>query len=226
MRTTGLALCAVIALAICGCASTLQGDMEDVKFSGFLKDYSQLKPGGDDRAGYVYVAPGLSLAAYKRICIQPPQAYITAEQREEIGEEDLTYILSSLDAAFREELGENWEITDKPAADTLVLRMAISNAGDATGALTPFTRLIPWGRLLSRGVQVVSGEFINQGEVTGEMELTDAKGVRLAAAVDRRVGGNNPLNMFSDWGDVKDVFSYWGEKIAERLEEFGMVPTK
>jgi hypothetical protein len=217
----------VAVIALSACSATKQGDPENIKFSGFLGDYSMLKPGGEDQAAFVYFPPGLNLSAYRKVMLDPPQAYLTAEQRTEIGEEDTTYILTALDKAVRESLAEKWDVVEKPGADVLRIRLAISNASSAAGGLTPFTRIIPWGRIISLGVRGVSGDYINQGEVTGEMEALDsATGRRLAAAVDSRVGSNSPLNTFTSWGDVVDAFDTWSERIAERLVELGMKPTK
>ena len=46
------------ALLLAGCAAS---GMQDVQKTGFLSDYSQLKPGGDDRSALYYVKPGVDL---------------------------------------------------------------------------------------------------------------------------------------------------------------------
>ncbi|MCU0725773.1 MAG: DUF3313 domain-containing protein [Planctomycetes bacterium] len=220
-----LALAAVMMIA--ACSATKTGDIEEIKFSGFLGDYSQLKTGGEDQAAYAWIQPGLNLSSYRRIMIDPPQAWISSEERAEIGEEDMSYLLTSLDKALREDLGEKWVIVDRPGADVIRLRSAISNAQSASGGLSPFTRILPWGRILSLGVRGVTGDYLNQGDITVEAEFLDGgTGNRLAAAVDCRVGRNSPLNTFTNWGDVVDACSWWSERIAERLVEFGMAPSK
>jgi hypothetical protein len=221
------ALAAAAAVAISGCHATKEGEAKDVKFSGFLGDYKDLKRGGPGQADYVYWEPGLNLSGYTKIMLDPPQAWVTPEQREKIGEKNLSYILTSLDKSLRESLGAKWELVDRPAAGVLRLRFAITNASSAIGVLTPFTRIVPWGLVASEGVDLTTGDYLNNGTVTGEEEALDgATGKRLEAAVDMRVGGNSPTNVFSNWGDVVDACKYWSDRIANRLVAFGMKPTK
>jgi hypothetical protein len=217
----------VALLIFAACSATKEGSYKDIKFSGFLGDYSDLKRGGPGQVDYLYVEPGLNLANYTQIMLDPPQAWVSAEQRQKISEKNLTYLLTALDKAMSDALGAKWELVSRPGPHVLRVRMAITNADSAIGVLTPFTRLVPWGLVASEGVDVVTGDYINNGSVTGEEEVLDgATGRRLEAAVDRRVGGNSPKNVFSNWGDVVDACRYWSDRLTSRLVSWGMKPTK
>jgi hypothetical protein len=116
---------------------------------------------------------------------------------------------------------------DRPAADVIRIRLAIDNASGDVGALTPFSRILPWGLVAEEGVKLTTGHYLNDGAITAEEEVLDGgTGKRLAAAVDRRTGGNSVENVFSNWGDVKDACTYWANKNAKRLTDWGMKPTK
>jgi len=55
------------ALLLTGCAA---GGMKDVNKTGFLTDYGQLKPGGDDRSALVYIKPGVDYKAYNKLMFE------------------------------------------------------------------------------------------------------------------------------------------------------------
>lgn len=217
----------VLTVALAACSATKRGNPKDVKFSGFLGDYSQLKPGTGDQADFIYIKPGLNLSRYQSVMIDPPQAWISEKQREKIGEKDLAYLLTSFDKAMRDTFAKKWTLVDRPSHDTVRVRIAISNASAATGALTPFTRILPWGMIGSEAVNVATGEYLNVGTITAEMEVVDGgTGERLGAGVDQRVGANSPVNVFSDWGDVLSGCTFWAERLSARLVEFGMKPSR
>ena len=53
-----------------------------------------------------------------------------------------------------------------------------------------------------------------------EMEFLDAAtGERLAAAIDRRVGGKSLKGKFDKWDDAKDSFDYWAKRMHTRYLE-------
>ena len=229
MRRSQLAIvtACLVAGVLAACSTTKEGNAKDIKFSGFLGDYSQLKKGGGERPDYVYIKPGLDLSVYKRVMVDPPQAWVSEQQRKKVGEKNLSYILTSLDKALRDDLGKKWELVDRPAPDVLRIRMAITNTSGETGALTPVTRIVPWGLMVSEGVDLSTGDYINNGRVTGELEIADGTtGERLAAAVDERVGANSISNAFSNWGDVVDGCRFWAERVTSRLVKYKMKPTK
>ena len=111
----------------------------------------------------------------------------------------------------------------EPGPAVLRIRVCLSDADSSTAALTPFTRILPWGVLISKSKQLISGTAVNVGKVTGEMEIVDSvSGERLFAAVDRRIGTGVMREALTSWGDVEQVFTLWSERLVERLPEFGM----
>ena len=219
-----LVLTAVVAAA--GCAATSGGHADDITFSGFLGSYDGLTRTDDsDMAAFRYVKPGLDLSGYHAILLERPVARISAEALQEVGDEDMEYLLGALDKAFRDELGAKWTLTDQAGPGVLRIRTCLSDTESATAAMT-FTRIIPVGMLVSKGKQLATGTGINVGKAGGELEIVDSTtGERLFAAVDRRVGTGVVRNMFSSWDDVTAAFSVWAEHTAERLPEHGM-PTR
>ena len=227
MRAFATLLLAAASLAVPACSTTVEGKPKDIKFSGFLGNYSDLKRGGSGEPAYIYIKPGLNLAPYTKIMIDAPQAWVSPEQREKIGEDELANLLTSLDKALRDSLGAKWQLVDRPAVDVIRIRFCIDNANDAIGVLTPFSRILPWGLVAQGAVKVTTGEYLNVGSITCEEEILDGgTGQRLEAAVDQREGGNSVTNVFSNWGDVVDALHYWTDRLTNRLIAWGMKPTK
>lgn len=218
-----LSLCAVALLAA-GCAATKAGDVEDIRFSGYLSNYGGLvKTDDSDVAAYRYFKPSLDLSSYGSIQIEKPEARMSAETANSIGDEDMAYLLGSFDESLRSTLGKKFRLTETAGPGVLRIRTCLTDADSATGALTPFSRLLPAGIVLSTGKKLVTGTAINVGKVTAEFEAVDgSSGEQLAAAVDRRIGTGVARKMLSDWGDVRSAFDTWAERIEERLAEHNM----
>ncbi len=212
-----------LALAAAACAATKAGRADDIRFSGFLSSYEGLEQTGDSgRAAFRWVKPGLDLSGYDSILLDAPVARMSPEMQAEIGEEDLAYLLGALDAAFRDELGARFTLTDHAGPRTLRIRTCLSESSSTAAVLT-VARVVPAGIVLSKTKQLATGTGINVGKASGELEVLDSQtGERLLAAVDRRVGTGVARNVFSSWGDVTSAFSWWADRTASRLRDDGM----
>jgi hypothetical protein len=55
------------------------------------------------------------------------------------------------------------------------------------------------------------------------MEILDSPtGERLAAMVDRRIGGKAPFR--GTYDDARDAFAFWAERLRQRLDEGRAAP--
>jgi Protein of unknown function (DUF3313) len=229
MSRTIVSLAAVAALVLAtGCAATSAGKAEDIKQSGYLSSYAGLTATDDsDRAAFVYVKQGLDLSGYTGVLIERPEARMSSEMLREIGPEDTSYLLGAFADALRESIDEKFRLVEFPGPGILRIRSCLTDADSAVGALTPFSRILPVGVVLSSGKRLVTGSGINAAKASAELEVIDSEtGEQLAAALDRRLGTGVARNVFTDWGDVKSAFDLWAERTTKRLEEHGMRPTK
>jgi len=222
---TGIALTAALAT---GCAATKSGDATDIRYSGFLSSYDHLAASKDsDRAAFTCVKPGTDLSRYTGILIDPPVAHMSDAALVSIGEEDMTYLLTSFGHSLTESLGAKWNLVTTAGPGVLRLRTALTDADSSTGALTVFSRVLPAGVVISKVKQVAVGTGVNVGKVTAEMEIVDSEtGEQIGAAVDRRIGTGVTRLVLTSWGDVKAAFDVWAERAAKRLAEHGMKPVK
>jgi hypothetical protein len=224
MRWFREALVVAGCLAAAACAATKPADAQDIRFSGFLSTYNGLTATNDpEKAVFRWVKPGLDLNGYTQILIDRPEARMSPEALSSIGDEDMAYLLGALDKTFRDTLSSHWLMADAPGPRVLRLRVCLTDADSSTAVLTPFSRILPLGFVISKGKQLATGTAINVGKVGIEMEALDGEsGERLFAAVDRRVGTGVAREMFTYWGDVQQAFTLWAERTAERLPEYGM----
>jgi len=210
----GLAL--LTSLLITGC---MAGGMKDVEKTGFLGDYSQLKPGGEDRAALVYVKQGVDFKPYDKIMFERVLVQLSPEaESRTIDPEILKEMTDYFQQALINAVKDGYTQVDKPGPNTLRVRVAITDVKPSKPISNTMSSIIPIGMVVSAGTKLVSDDNLGTGEAAAEMDVLDAMtGERLAAAVDRRQGGKMAFR--GKWTDTKDAFDHWAERFRVRLDE-------
>jgi hypothetical protein len=210
-------LCAALAVALlAGCAAS---GMKDVQKTGFLSDYSQLQPGGDDRAALVFIKPGVDFKPYTKLMFERFIVLFSdnAEYREidpAMLKEMTDYYQNAVFTAFK----DGYEIVDQPGPDVLRVRVAITGLKPSNPTANTLSTIVPVGMVVSGATKAVSGDNLGTGEAATEIEVLDSvTGERLAAAVDKRQGGKGVFR--GKWEDTKDAFDYWAKRFRQRLDE-------
>lgn len=203
-------------LLLTGCAA---GGMTDVKKTGFLTDYGQLKPGGDDRAALVYIKSGVDYKTYNKLMFERIVVLLSdsAEYRavDPATLKEMTdYYQNALFNAFK----DGYEIVDQPGPGVLRVRVAITQLKPSNPTANTLSTIIPVGIVAAGATKAVSGDNLGTGEAATEMEVLDSvSGERLAAAVDRRQGGKGVFR--GKWEDTKEAFDFWAKRFRQRLDE-------
>jgi hypothetical protein len=160
-----------------GCSkpqTTEEGALSPVKkipagsqFSGFLKDYSALKPNPNmegEMLTYVSTDAKKNLRSYLAIVVDPIEVYVATNTDEKnVNSETRKALTNYFQHALTNAVSDAFPMVEKPGPLTLRLRVALVgvDVGGQSGAL-------------------------NIGKVGVEMELVDSEtGDRIAAAVDR-----------------------------------------
>ena len=113
------------ALILVSCSSTHQ-TREIAKPSGFLKDYSQLKPGKDNQAQMRYLVPGVDFKKFKNVMIDPIEVWASNDSElKNIPKSELKDILTYLHSTFVNNLKSSFKIVDKMDNHTLRIRIAL-----------------------------------------------------------------------------------------------------
>ena len=205
----------VTLLLVAACAARRPGQPAD--FSGFLDDYSLLRPGGPGEVALVYRDPGAHWTSYDKVLFEPVTLWRSGRKSlDAVPEGDLLRLVADLEGAVRRRLGDGFELVGEPQPGVMRIRLAITEArasdpvldvlrargdGDVTagsGPLHPETR-----------------RFIERAQIEGE--IRDARTNQLlAAGVDRRRReGALPIDT---WADVDRALDFWAERVCARLE--------
>jgi hypothetical protein len=204
------------ALFLSACAA---GGMKNVEQSGFLHDYSQLKPGGEDRAALIYVKPGVDFKRYKKLMFERIVVALSPKATErEIDPTILKEMADYYQNALFNAVKDEYEIVDQPGPDVAWVRVAITDIVPSKPAANTLSSIIPIGMALSAVTKAASDANLGTGEAATEIEVLDSvTKERLAAAIDRRQGGKMAFR--GKWEDTKQAFDYWAKRFRERLDE-------
>lgn len=212
LKTMAVLTCLVMA----GCAAS---GMKDVRQTGFLGDYSQLKPGAEDQAALVYLKPGVDFKGYDKLMFERVVVVLSSEAESQqldpaLLKEMTDYYQNSLFEAVKNQ----YQIVDAPGPGVLRVRVAITELSPSNPVANTMSTIVPVGIVVAGATKAVSDENLGTGEAGTEFELLDAvSGERLAAAVDRRQGGKGVFR--GKWEDTKDAFDYWAKRFSTRLAE-------
>ncbi len=150
MRHTRMSIVVLLALLAAACAGRRAPDPNDM--SGFLDDYSLLRPGGADDLPFVYRKPDAHWTTYRKILLEPVTLWRSGRHAlDPIPEEDLLRLVSDFQAAVRRRLGDGFELVDEPSPGTLRLRLAITEARSSDTVLDVLTAIGDDGPGAARG---------------------------------------------------------------------------
>lgn len=193
----------IAAALLAACATTPPAQ------SGFLSDYSALKPDKYGRPGLLWAEKqGFDWKTYRKVMLDPvvvyyhPQAGSKAIQPEE---------LARLATYFREaviaELQGTYPVVTAPGPDVLRIRAAITDVVPASPALNVVTTAVAFVPL-DLGGAAIEAEFLDS--TTGE---------RLAAMIDRKRGSSLDLKGgFTELGHAKAAFKEWAVDLKKALQ--------
>jgi len=206
----------VVYLFLAGCAAS---GMKDVKESGFLGDYSQLKPGTEEQAALVYINPAIDFKQYDKVMFETFKVELSDEAEYKTVDPATLKMLTDYyqDAMFKAVEGI-LERVDAAGPGVMRVRVAITEVEPANPVADTMSTIIPVGIVVAGATKAVSDDNLGTGQAASEVEILDSvSGVRLAAAVDRRQGGKGVFK--GKWDDTKDAFDYWAGLFRKRLEE-------
>lgn len=203
-KISGILTAALIAGAIAtsgaGCARTasssepsaiqraIGSDPHLPRPSGFLKDYSQLKPGGQGKPSLAYIDPNAPWTDYGKILIDPVQFAPAPDAS--TSTDDQQALCSYLYNKLKEDLQKHFVIVEAAGPGVMRLQVALTDATAATPVLRTLTVIVPQARTLNMVQSLGTGSYLSVGHATAEGQVIDSViGQRLAAFVDEREGG-------------------------------------
>jgi len=191
-----LAVVAVMSL-FCGCQE------EQQVTTGFLSDYSRLRPSGETLR---YLPPG-ALGKYSMFIIDPVVVHFHARVKgTRASSQDLAHLKQYMYAAVRDAISDRYAIVTKPGPAVARVRIAITNIKVSK----VLQNIIPMAKMAGTGL----------GSASMEAELVDSKtGQQIAALVETQTGSRLSFDGLSKWGDSEAVMRDWAKRFRKRLDE-------
>ena len=211
-----LVLTALIA-TFAACSSTKPGTADITgDFSGFLKDYSALRSGGEGGPLYAFRATGADLASYRRVLLAPIEVWRGKESREAgLDTETIQLLADCLYTVIDLRLSRDYEMVDSPSDfDTMRIRVGITKLGEEDMKLEALSSTTPHPDL-KNAVRDLAGKiepsFVGRASI--EVEVKDAQTSALMFAAIERKTGEALTGSAEDWVILEREF----ELIAERI---------
>jgi len=217
-RVVGCVLLAVVAGG-CGERAALRAPRPPADTSGFLDDYSRLRPGGPDEARLVWRKPDAHWSTYDKILFEPVAVWRSGRRSlERVPEGDLLRLAADLERAVRGRLGEDWQLVDGAGPGVLRIRLAITEARAADPVLDVLTTTMPSAADVPTDDGPLGPEtlgFVAAAAIEGE--IADAQtGEVLAQGLERRTEPG-PIRSLT-WAEVDRFFAAWANRVCGRLE--------
>jgi hypothetical protein len=197
-------LCVVFSLY--GCAQKTA----TLDFSGFLGNYTSLRPSPDESGAWSYQKPDVNFKEYTKIILDP--LVIWPSQRSAYGGLDALTVWK-LALAFQESMSRalagGYVIVKNSGPGVLRLRAALTEVMLERPALASPGPLLPLANdILIQASEKISGMNALEGEAAIEAELLDAQSQeRLAAYVEKRMSSKILLTRDKDsLGPVLEIF--------------------
>lgn len=220
----------MVCVSIAGMAASLTtAYAEELIYSGFMTDYTQLRKVTDGSADYRYVAPGAEdrLSNYNAIMIDQPEIFVAPDSKYGgIKPDEMKALADAFRTAVAQEISNRYYAVDQPGPAVLYLRIAASNLylKKKKKSILGYT---PQGMVLGSVKSAVTKDLtkkIDLKRLTVEMEVLDSEsGERLVALIESRgEGKENPAS----WDELEAIMSEYGKRISCRLDNARMPEAK
>ena len=180
---------------------------ERAQYSGFLKNYSQLKPDPKFDGARRWQDPSVNLAGYNKFIVDPVLMHLAPNAKGvTMNPKDLAELTAFARKTFTDKLAKNFQIVSQPGPGTLRLRTAITSVIETS----PLLNIHPGMKLTGAGL----------GGASGEGEVLDAvTGKRIIAAADTRMGDMSYAAGLTTLGHAKQVIELWAERFVNVMRK-------
>jgi len=220
-----LVLAVVLTLS---CAFGAGCSQAEVRYSGFLDDYSKLRPAPSGGLAMSYRKPGVDFSKYNQIILDPILVWYSAGANfKGISPDDLKAMTDYLTQAITKAVSGAYPVVTRPGPGVLRVRLAITDLQPTKPTLNTITSLTPAGLVLGSAAGEAGYVPTGVGEAGIEAEFLDATtNQQVAMFVDRRVGKKyDVVQGATTWGQIQGAFDAWAKLFRERLDEaHGIAP--
>jgi hypothetical protein len=191
--------------------------VENAPRSGFISNYSQLKPEG--RSTLRYINRSANWKAYNKIMFEPVAVILS--DNPEYSANNLSpavkkRIADGMLNAMKQAVGQDFQLVNTPGPDVIRIRSAITGIQATDPALTP-TDFIPVKAVFNAG-RAAAGMSPRVVEITGEMEILDPNNRQIAAGIaSRKADESLPQGKSITWDDMDKLINTWAKRFHNVL---------
>jgi len=193
---------------------------DELIYSGFMSDYSQLEKVTDGSADYRYIAPGAEdrLAQYDAVMIDQPEIFIANDSPYRgVKPKHLDALADALRAKIAAAMSNDYYIVDRPGENVLYVSVAATNLKlkKKKKSLLGYT---PAGMVSGAVIGAATSNIAKKAslqDVVIEFEAFDSvTNERLVAIIDSR---GNAKEDPTSWEELEMVFAAYGELMRCRF---------
>lgn len=215
-----LSLILAASFYLAGCAGTADSTKADqpVIRSGFLSDYSKLRPVEGREGTQRYINRSANLRQYSKLYIDPVQIFVNTDMHQGVQPDAMKRITDSFYKAFSDSVTPGYKIVGSPGPDVLRVRLAITGV-QAVSPPLGVTDFIPIKAIYNAG-RAVAGEAPRLAELTAEIEVLDGQNQIVASAVSTRKSDKTlPQKDQITWSDLSPIVYTWAKQFRQALDE-------
>jgi hypothetical protein len=198
--------------------------VEESQYSGFLKDYSQLKAEKDANGQPVmrYLSPKLTSGEYSKVMIDRVEFYPAPQEDKDVSWATLNQIQDYFDMQLRKKVGEQVPVVKEAGPGVVRLRVALTAVKSETAPLKAW-QYIPVA-LVVEGAKAAAGARAKDAELYVEMDVLDSQsGQQLGAVVKSSTGteieevkeGAEKGKEMVTLSNVEPVLDNWATLVAD-----------
>lgn len=220
LTLAGIAVTVALMAGCAGSGSSQGGtDASAQKFSGFLTDYSKLKPVEGIDGTLRYIDTSANLRPYTKVMIDPVQIFTNPNpEYQGLQPDALKRMSDAFQSAFVGALVGGYQVVNKPGPDVIRVRLAITGVQPTKPDLGA-TDFIPI-KAIFNVARSAAGEAPKVAEISAEIEVLDPNGRVIGAAVSTRKGDKNlPQGEKITWNDLQSIVNVWAKNMRQHLDQ-------
>jgi hypothetical protein len=184
--------------------------------SGFLDDYSSLKPDPDQKGTKIYFKPDANLGMYDKIVFDPIEIFYAPDTKYKgISPDELKLLAEAFRDLMVKELEPEYPVIQTPGKGVLRARLAITNV-KMKKKKRSILGYMPIGAALT-AVKDIAGLRIILSESMIEAELIDSETNETIGLLVDTESSNTPEGEES-WEALQESLSFYAKRLRKRLD--------
>jgi len=209
----------VFVVLAAGCGTTKQA--RSIEKSGFLGDYTSLRPGIDGQALLLYDDAQADCKKYDSVILDSVTLWAKDQDSslQQLAANDRNTLRALGDKALADMFTQaGYHVVQKPAPNVMRVRAAFTEAEKANVLMEDLSVVAPYASTAATIYAEGKGQGLFTGALAYEIELLDSvTGKRLSATVDKRVGLLDLRNL-DEWDSIKAMLDGWRERGVKRFK--------